>query len=66
MHYKTVEKKFYLALTIASHGSLVNSILNSTVLGPANYIDVYQMSLAQNMCVTHLKEQLKHRETEMQ
>lgn len=61
MHYKTVEKKFYLASTIASHGILAHYILNSIVLGPANYTDVYQMSLAVSMYVCG--PSLKHRGT---
>lgn len=59
MHYKTVEKKFYLASTLASHGILAHYILNSIVLGPANYTDVYQMSLASNTYVCG--PSLKHR-----
>lgn len=48
MHYEVAEKRFYLASTIASHRALAHPILNSTVLGPADYINVYQMSLALN------------------
>lgn len=59
MHYKTVEKKFYLASTLASHGILVHYILISILLDPANYTDVYQMSLALNMYVCG--PSLKHR-----